>query len=205
VATYVLINGGYKMTHWNIKYTKPLPFEGGHGETVMHAVRGKWVRGAKTYETWYCINQWFINKRTLCWWTLEWGVRSVRVIERHILRGGRGDWRFREERGDIWLHCRLLHVLMHLLVWCHHSLHFHLPAIHPRPFPYFHRRGQHDFRKKFCNSIEALALMFPRHLSFLGSHWLKQARRIGLVAHYVMRYTSATAHKRGKCSDLHES
>jgi hypothetical protein len=48
------------------------------------------------------------------------------------VQDGGGDWRPCEKEGGLPLICLLLQVLVYLLVWCHDTLHLHVPPIHTR-------------------------------------------------------------------------
>jgi hypothetical protein len=62
-----------------------------------------------------------------------------------------GSRKLNEGKGDRRLLCLLLHVCAHLLVWCHDSLHLHLPAIYESSFSSFKGRFHDELKKKFLH------------------------------------------------------
>jgi hypothetical protein len=50
-------------------------------------------------------------------------MKVVRVIELYRMEGGGRDRKLSEEGSNLWLRGLLLHILIHLPVWCHDSLH----------------------------------------------------------------------------------
>ena len=109
--------------------------------------------------------------------------------------------RLAEERADLWLLYLLLHGLIHLTVWCHDSLRFHLPATYTHgPFDLSMKGVNNNSHKKFLHSFFLIvdwctphwwlttAVLIPR--SNLSNTSTFSNRNITFL--YILRYFTNT-------------
>jgi len=79
-------------------------------------------------------------------------IQSHRVHAWELLR------KLNQDRNTLQWLCILLHVFIHLILWCHDTLQFHLAAIPTKPFHLFRGRGHIDLRKRIFALDGAFAL-----------------------------------------------
>lgn len=128
--------------------------------------------------------------------------KVIKLIKSHRVHGGELDRRLNEERKNLrWL-CVLLHVFIHLNLWRHDTLHFHLPAIPTKPFPSILREGSHrlqgtNFRTRWSiplniHVISSLCFLMQAIADSLTPQWLQTT--VLVIPLHISTYVTLPRH-----------
>jgi hypothetical protein len=126
----------------------------------------------------------------------------VNFIKSYRVHGGELDRKLNQEINTLrWL-CILLHVFIHLILWCHDTLHFHLPAIPTKSFPSISREGSHklkgtNFRTRWSirlniHMISSLHFLMQVIAFSLIPQWLQTA--VQVIPLHISTYVTLPRH-----------